>query len=123
MAELQLRAEVVHVAIDREPDPERASQQRAAFALIADPHVVAHGPLAVGTLEMLEHRALDRIVDERGQRAAALIVILAGQIHHRLAFHVGLPGQDEHLHRALAGLLEGFASSTRRGQDGFTEHG
>ena len=96
MAELQLRSEVMLIAIDGKAERERAGEQRPVFTLIAHPDVVAHGPFSVSRPEVLEPRGLGRIAQQRGQRAAAPVVILPREVGDALAFHVRLAGEDEY---------------------------
>ena len=74
-------------------------QERALLALVADPDILTHHPPALLIPEMPEHGRLGRVAHQLNQRAFALVVILSFEVHHRLAFHVVLAGQDKHLER------------------------
>ena len=97
VAELQFGAEVVLVAIDAEAQRQRPGQERFLLALVANPHVVAHRPLALVGLEVLDERGLGRVLEQGVERAFAVVVVLAVEVHDGLPFHVRLAGKDEHL--------------------------
>ena len=98
ITELQLRPKVMHVTIDRETKAQRAAQQWRVLALVADPHVIAHDPLAIRVHEMLEERRLRRVAHQLRESSFPLVVILSIEIHHPLPFHVRLAGKDEDFH-------------------------
>src|SRR5262245_5648338 len=73
--ELQLRSEVVLVAIDGEAHRQWPGQQGPLFALITDPYVLADGPISVVVLEMLEKRGFVRVAHQEVERPFAVVVV------------------------------------------------
>ena len=69
---------------------------------------------------MLDERGLGRVVQERCERALAVVVVLAVEVRDGLPFHVRLAGEDEHLdrlRRAIGPNLGTGAENQRREQD------
>ena len=71
---------------------------------------------------MLQHRRLGGIGQQRRQDPPAPVVVLACQIHHRLAFHVGLSGEDEDFDRGRRDRAETQNEEEKNGRK-FHERG
>lgn len=54
MSKLKLRAELMLVTVDGEPQTEGTLKEGLTLSLIPNPNVVTHSPSAVGALEMSE---------------------------------------------------------------------
>ena len=113
VTELQLGAEVV-LAIRIETHPQRTGFQRTSLHLVMDPNIIAHGPLAVRADEVLEERSLFLIFQEELQSPLAVVVVLPIEVSDRLSLHVGLPSQNEDLHRRC--WLSGAGHARAEGQ-------
>ena len=100
VAELQLRAEVVRVAVDGEAERQRPGQQAGRVRACSGPtHPRARSTGRPCRSEVLDKRGLGRIAQELCERPFAVVVVLAFQVDDGLPFHVRLAGEDEDLER------------------------
>ena len=95
-----LRPEVVLVEVRREPEAERPRLRRLPLRRVAHEDIVAHDPRSVARAYRRHQLRGRRVLGERDQRAAAVVVVRTLEVDDPLTLHVGLADQDEDLARA-----------------------